>query len=91
MPEKFFWPGLFFALTFLMLIFVPLVITVRLLPLGLIAGFGGGIALLSLLVTVLGYWGFNYPRRFFRLGLLPLGSPDFIQPDGLCGIQDRYG
>jgi hypothetical protein len=64
MPRNFFWPGLLFVLTFLMLIFVPRERITRLLPLGLIAGFGGGIALLSLLVRFLGYWGFNYPGVF---------------------------
>lgn len=68
MPKNIFWPEMFFAFTILMFIMVPPRRIIRLLPLGLLAGFGGGVALLSFLVTILGYWGFPYPGVFSIFG-----------------------
>jgi len=68
LPKNIFWPGLFFALTLAMFIAVPRQRIEKLLPIGLVAGFGTGIVFLSLLVPVFGFWGFPYPGAFSVYG-----------------------
>lgn len=68
MPKNIFWTEVFFAFTIIMFIMVSPRRIIRLLPLGLIAGFGSGIVLMYFLVPVLGYWGFPYPGVFSIFG-----------------------
>lgn len=58
------WVELFFMFVFTMLIAVPRPAIIRLLPVGLIGGFGQSLILLGFMVPLLKVWKFNYANIF---------------------------
>jgi len=63
------WVEFFFMFMIMMLIAVPRTKILQLLPVGAIGGFGLSLLLNALLVTVLGWWRFNFANIFSLAGI----------------------
>ncbi len=67
--KSLFWIEIFLFLSIMMVIFVPRPRIIRLLPYGLVAGFGLSLTLVYLLGPVAGLWRFNYPGPLSIAGI----------------------
>ncbi|PKM47251.1 MAG: hypothetical protein CVV03_04525 [Firmicutes bacterium HGW-Firmicutes-8] len=63
------WVEFFFMFVVMMLIAVPRTKIIQFLPVGAIGGFGLSLLLNALLVTVLGWWRFNFANIFSLAGI----------------------